>query len=58
MKFRTWKLKRGEVKSEFKDVVDEEGSKKARGNVAGVKASEEVLGRTKSGKKEQRESWW
>ena len=67
-RFMTWKLKRVEIKSKFRDVVEKMNVARVKeGEVEEMwqelkqtlrKASEEVLGRTKSGRKKQRESWW
>ena len=67
-RFKIWKLQMGEIKSKFRDVVKMANVKRSKeGEVEEIwqelketlrKASDEVLGRTNPGRKEQRESWW
>ena len=69
-RFKIWKLKMGETRSKFRDVVkiaNMNRSKFKEGEVEEIwqelketlrKASDEVLGRTNPGRKEQRKSWW
>ena len=67
-RFRIWKLKMGETRSKFRDVVKMANVNRSKeGEVEEIwqelketlrKASDEVLGRTNPGGKEQRESWW
>ena len=67
-RFKIWKLKMGEIKSKFRDVVKMANVKRSKeGEVEEIwqelnetlrNASDEVLGRANPGRKEQRESWW
>ena len=66
-RFKIWKLKMGEMKSKFRDVVKMANVKRSKeGEVEEIwqelretlrKASDEVLGRTNPGRKEHRELW-
>ena len=67
-RFKIWKLKMGETRLKLRDVVKMANVNKSKeGEVEEIwqelketlrKASDEVLGRTNPGRKEQRESWW
>ena len=67
-RFKIWKLKMGETRSKFRDVVKMANvNRSKKGEVAEIwqelketlrKVSDEVLGRTNPGRKEQRKSWW
>ena len=67
-RFKIWKLKMGETRLKFRDVVKMANVNRSKeGKVKEIwqelketlrKASDEVLGRTNPGRKEQRESWW
>ena len=61
-RFKIWKLKMGETRSKFRDVVKMANVNRSNeGEVEEISlemASDELLGRTNPGTKEQRESWW